>query len=152
MQSLWHTLLKYCGWRFKTHAKAEQDFQAGENEEVPDGAGDVDLGLKVVMPPQYLGGGIGVSRVPIVHVGCHMPTRIVLSSPDDRRETLALTVAQDGTLPFPNVGRIQPVDSCHVIEVGVSRDDAVGSETLHHRGVNQVPGAYVRIAVRQLRS
>ena len=45
--------------------------QSGGDQEVADGAGDVRFGLGVVVPPEYLGGRVGVAGVVVVYVDRH---------------------------------------------------------------------------------
>ena len=69
--------------------------QSGGDQEVADGAGDVGLGLGVVVPPEYLGGGLGVTGVVVVYVDGHsifyytgMDTRQSLGTTGDRLRRL----------------------------------------------------------------
>ena len=69
--------------------------QSGGDQKVANRAGDVRFGFRVVVPPEYLGGGLGVTGVVVVDVDGHsifyytgMDTHRSLSTTGDRLRRL----------------------------------------------------------------
>ena len=54
-----------------------------------------------------------------------------------------------GVSPFIHAQWVQPGDARQAVEVGVYRDDPIGAHALHHGRMQEVSGAYPRMAVRQ---
>ena len=57
-------------------------YQSCEDEEITYRAGDVRLGLAIVMPPQNLSGSLGVPGIGVVNLNGHLCPRFSWVSPE----------------------------------------------------------------------
>ena len=71
--------------------------QSGDDQEVADRAGDVRFGTRVVVPPEYLGGRVGIAGVIVVYVDRHS---IVNYTGMDTRQSLGTTGDRLRRLPW----------------------------------------------------
>ena len=86
--------------------------QSGGDQEIADHAGDIRFGFRVVVPPEYLGGGLGVLGIVVVDVDGHsifyytgMDTRQSLGTTGDRLRRLP------GLYSLHNI--LAGLDFCH---------------------------------------
>ena len=82
--------------------------ETSDDEEIPHHASDVGLGFAIVVSPQYLDGGVAMFGIVYVDVDCQ--SRPQCASVLGWRIVELPFPGRDGTFPFHDTGRVEPVN------------------------------------------